>query len=242
MILQPPHEHRSIGFRRIKSGAELRSRLLDAQHGLAGKRGCVSHTPVGRDSLLFVVLDASFAHVLILYSYYVYYVTWFHSGCRPMAAQIRPSVRLCREGVACASHAEDQRRAKRILLGKFGAPFSPGFPMSGLGPQTNMRSKNTCLTLFVLGKTPHDETPRWGDPEKFTSLDFDASLAQPSSEFRRLRRSPQFSATLPGQLAKGKAVSAILHETSAESARRSTRLLARELFPDRDAYRSRSLD
>jgi len=47
-----------------------------------------------------------------------------------------------------------------------GASFIPGFPMSGLGPQTNIRSNNIWLTLlFVLGKTPQDETPPWGDPD-----------------------------------------------------------------------------
>jgi len=62
---------------------------------------------------------------------------------------------------------------------ELGPPFIPGFPMSGLGPQTNVCSKNTCfILLFVLGKTPHDQTPHWGDPERVATgaqLQSDAS-------------------------------------------------------------------
>jgi len=68
------------------------------------------------------------------------------------------------------SHAID---ALRPLRGygtggrRAGAPLIPGFPTSCLGPQTNVCSKNACLALSaVLGHTPHDETPHWGDPEQ----------------------------------------------------------------------------
>jgi len=45
-------------------------------------------------------------------------------------------------------------------------PFTPFFVHDGFGASNKSMFKEYILALFlVLGKTPHDETPHWGDPE-----------------------------------------------------------------------------
>ena len=75
--------------------------------------------------------------------------------------------RLAAEGmrlteVRLSSSLDSWSRGGKTNLG----PLSPRLPHVGFGaPSKYVLTENMFDTFFVLGKTPHDETPHWGDPD-----------------------------------------------------------------------------